>query len=340
MACKMLFFDFREQEEKFFKETKPDNYDIKFFKESLNELTVSNLSEDDLENTMIISIFSSSKITDNVVCKFKNLRLISTRSSGHDHINLDCCIRKNIALINVDFYGTKAVAQYTMGLMLMLVRKICPAIQSEINPLMPKNFCGRDLDVLTLGLFGTGTIGGAVCKYAHAFGMKILAYDTAPNRELVELYEVEYVKQDDLLKNSDIVVVLIPYTKDNYHKFSYDEFKQMKFGSYFINITRGEFVDNDALLDVAKTGKFKGIGLDVVACQNFRTPNNQEDEHDVTSTDCVNTSFVIKELMKLPNVIITPQIGYDTQESVDYILKTTFEGIGDFLKGGRKNRIF
>ena len=131
MACKMLFFDYRESEEKFFKENKLDNYEIKFFKESLNELTVSNLSEDDLENTMIISVFSASKINDNVVCKFKNLRVISTRSSSHDHIDLDCCIRKNIALINVDLYGTKAVAQYTMGLILMLVRKICPAIQYE-----------------------------------------------------------------------------------------------------------------------------------------------------------------------------------------------------------------
>ena len=138
-------------------------------------------------------------------------------------------------------------------------------------------------------------------------------------------------------KNSDIVVILIPYTKDNYHKFSYEEFKMMKSGSYFINVTRGEFVDNEALLELAKTGKFKGIGLDVVACLPIKSEGNDKD---VTAIDCVDTSFIIKELLKLPNVIITPQIAYDTQESVDYILKTTFEGLGDFLQGGRKNRIF
>ena len=335
MACKMLFFDYRESEEKFFKENKLDNYEIKFFKESLNELTVTNISEEDLDNTMIISVFSASKITDDVIRKFKNLRVLSTRSSSHDHIDLDCCIRKNIALINVDLYGTKAVAQFTMGIILMLVRKICPAIQFEINPLVLKNFCGRDLDTLTLGLFGTGTVGASVCKYANSFGMKILAYDTNPNKELVEKYNIEYIEQEDLLKNSDIVVILIPYTKDNYHKFSYEEFKMMKLGSYFINVTRGEFVDNEALLEVAKTGKFKGLGLDVVAC-----PPIKQEGKDVTATDCVDTSFTIKELAKIPNVVITPQIAYDTQESVDYILKTTFEGLGDFLKGGRKNRIF
>ena len=337
MACKMLFFDYRESEEKFFKENKLDNYDIKFFKESLNELTISNIDEDDLENTMIISVFSASKITDSIVCKFKNLRVLSTRSSSHDHIDLNSCIRKNIALVNVDFYGTKAVAQFTMGLILMLVRKICPAIKSGINPLVPKNFCGRDLGSLTIGLFGTGTVGASVCKYANAFGMKILAYDTNPNKELVENYNVEYVIEEELLRNSDIVVILIPYTKENYHKFSYEEFKQMKVGSYFINITRGEFVDNEALLEVAKTGKFSGIGLDVVACPPLK---HDVDVSDVTSIDCVDSSFVVNELLKLPNVVITPQIAYDTQESVDYILKTTFEGLGDFLQGGRKNRIF
>ena len=337
MACKMLFFDYRESEEQFFKENKLESFDIKFFKESLNELTVCELSEDELENTMIISVFSHSKINDNVVSKFKNLRVISTRSSGHDHIDINCCIRKNLALINVDTYGTKAVAQFVLGMMIQLVRKICISCKFENNPLIPKNFCGRDLDTLILGIIGTGTVGASVCKYAKALDMKILAHDTNPNKELVEKYNVEYLSRQDLLKLSDIVVLLIPYTDELYHSFSYDEFKQMKYGSYFINVTRGEFIDNEALLEVAKTGKFKGIALDTVACQN---PKSSAENHtDVTSENCIESSNTIKELAKLPNVIITPQIAYDTQESINYILKTTFEGLGEFLQGGRKNRI-
>jgi len=332
----MLLFDFRESEEKFFKDNKLENYDIKFFKESLNEITVNDISQDDLDNAMIISVFSSSKINETVLSKFKNLRIISTRSTGYDHICLNSCIRKNIALINVDSYGTKAVAQYTLGMITALVRKLCPAIQAEINPLIPNNFCGRDLDTMTLGIIGTGTVGASVCKYANAIGMKILAYDTTPNKEMVEKYSVEYINQDDLLKNSDIVVLLIPYTKENYHMFSYDKFTMMKSGSYFINVSRGEFVDNEALLEVAKTGKFKGIGLDVTACTNQKSADNK----DVTDINCIETSNALKELSKLPNVLITPQIAYDTQESIDYILKSTFDGLNDFLQGGRKNRIY
>ena len=335
MACKMLFFDYRDSEEQFFKDNPCNSFDIKFFKESLNELTVSNLSEEDYEDTVIISVFSTSKINDDIISRFKNLRVISTRSTGHDHIDINCCIQKNIALINVDSFGSKAVAQYVLGIMIQLVRRICIACKYEHNPLIPKNFCGRDLDKLTLGIIGAGTVGASLCKYAKCLDMNILAYDNNPNKNLVDVFGVEYISMEDLLKNSDIVVILIPYTKENYHLFSYDEFKLMKQGTYFINVSRGEFVDNKALLEIAKTGKFKGIALDVVACKT-----DDFAQKEVTSENCLTTSDVIKELSKLPNVIITPQIAYDTQESVNYILKTTFDGLGDFLQGGRRNRVF
>ena len=334
MACKMLFFDYRESEENFFKENRLDNYDIKFFKESLNELTVCNLTEEDFEDTMIISVFSTSRISDSIVSKFKNLRVISTRSTGHDHINIGCCIGKNIAVINVDSYGTKAAAQYILGIMIQLVRRICISCKFESTPLTPQNFCGRDLDKLKLGIIGTGTVGATLCKYAYCLDMDIYAYDTTPNKNLVEVFGIEYINREDLFKISDIVVVLIPYTCENYHTLSYEEFKSMKQGSYFINVSRGEFVDNEALLDVAKTGKFRGIGLDAVACKN---PKISESE--ITSKDCAESSDIIKELLKLPNVIVTPQIAYDTQEAIDYILKTTFEALRDFLQGGRSHRI-
>ncbi len=335
MACRMLFFDYRESEELFFTENPCNSYDIKFFRESLNELTISNLTEEDFEQTMIISVFSSSKINEEIISKFKNLRVITTRSAGHDHIDINCCINKNIALINVDSFGSKAVAQFVLGVMIQLVRRICVACKYENNPLVPKNFCGRDLDKLSLGIIGAGTVGASLCKYARCLDMEIYAYDINPNKNLADVFGVRYLSLEELLKNSDIVVLLIPYTKEDYHLLSYDEFKLMKQGSYFINVSRGEFVDNEALLDVAKTGKFKGIALDVIACRNSRNSEKEE-----TDDECFSTSETIKELVKLPNVLITPQIAYDTQESVNYILKTTFDGLCDFLQGGRKNRIF
>lgn len=338
MACKMLFFDYRKPEEHFFKKHKLENFDIKFFEESLNESTLNLLTEEDFENTMIISVFISSTIDENIISRFKNLRVISTRSTGYDHICINSCVEKNVTLLNVDSYGSIAVAQFTMAVILMLVRNIFPALQAVKNSSFDfENLCGRDLNSLTLGVIGTGAIGSSVCKYAHAFGMKILAYDIVQKKELISDADVKYVEMDELLKRSDIVTLHFPYFKENYHLFSTKQFEMMKQGSYFINVSRGEVVDTEALLEFAKKGKFKGVAVDVVACPDLE--NVSGEIIDKSSVSCMQTSEVVKELEKLPNVILTPHMAYDTQEAVDYILEMTFEGLQDFLTGGHKHRV-
>ena len=130
MACKMLFFDYRDSEKQFFENHKCDSFDLKFFNHPLNEETVKSLTDDDLEQTMIISVFTTSRVTAKVLEKFKNLRIISTRSTGVNHIDAKPCIYKNIALINVEGYACKSVAQFTFTIILMLVRHLLPAIES------------------------------------------------------------------------------------------------------------------------------------------------------------------------------------------------------------------
>lgn len=338
MACKMLFFDYRESEEKFFKENSFDNLEIKFFKESLNDSTLELLCEDDFEKTVIISVFITSTVDSNIISRFKNLRVISTRSTGYDHICINSCRNKNIALLNVDSYGSTAVAQFVFCLILMLVRNLKKILNTKQDDmLLYENFCGRDLNNLTLGIIGTGAIGAGVCKLAHCAGMRILAYDIRPQNELISECNVQYIDIDTLLENSDIVTLHLPYLADNYQMFSNEQFGKMKQGSYFINVSRGELVDTQALLDVAKTGKFNGIGLDVVACLGVETVNDEN--HEKSSVSCMQISNTVKELAQLPNVIITPHIAYDTQEAVDYILKETFKGISDYITGGHNNRV-
>lgn len=337
MSCKMLFFDYRDSEEDFFKKNDFSNFDIKFFKESLNEETFNKLSEDDIENTMIISVFISSTIDENIISRFKNLRVISTRSTGYDHIDVNSCVNKNIALINVDSYGDSAVAQFAFMLILMLVRKIDIIINSKTPAdYEGADFTGRNLNTLTLGVIGTGIIGSSICRAASCFGMKILAYDMRQNQDLIASCCVEYVDLHTLLKNSDVVTLHAPYTKDNYQMIGYEQLKIMKQDSYFVNVSRGELVDTNALLEFAKEGKFKGIGLDVVACQDINCPENELEK---TSVMCLETSQAVKELAQLPNVILTPHIAYDTQEAVDFILETTFKGLSDFLTGGKNYRV-
>ena len=105
MACKMLIFDLRETEKNYFNQNNFENFEIKFFQKSLNEETVKKIPKEDLENALIISVFTTSEITEKVIENFKNLRIVSTRSTGCEHIDFKPCINKNIAIINVEKYG-------------------------------------------------------------------------------------------------------------------------------------------------------------------------------------------------------------------------------------------
>jgi D-lactate dehydrogenase len=331
----MLFFDYRNSEKDFFKKNKFDNFEIKFFEESLNEDNLKLLSEDDFEHTMIISVFINSNVNSKIISRFKNLRVLTTRSTGYDHIDLNSCLKKNIALLNVEAYGSISVAQFTFAMILMLVRNLFLAITTQKNKIISStNLTGRNLNDLTIGIVGTGEVGAGVCKLAHGFGMRILAYDMRQKKELEEKYDVEYVNFDTLLKNSDIITLHIPYTKENYHLFSKKQFELMKDDAYFINVARGELVDNDALLENVKSGKFKGVALDVIACHQDNKSSKTK-----SSLYCIETSKAVQELALMPNVLMTPHMAYDTKEAVEYILNATFEGLSDYLKGGRNHRV-
>lgn len=337
MTCKLLFFDYRKSEENFFLEHKFPNYEIKFFKESLNKDTINNLSQEDLEGATIISVFITSDLCEDVISKFKNLRVISTRSTGYNHICLNTCAGRNIAVLNVDAYGHTAVAQYTMGLILMLVRNIVPALKiSNAENFSLAELTGHDLNNMILGVVGTGAIGSSVARHAKCFGMSVVAYDKNQNNDLIHNNIARYVDFENLLKFSDIISVHTSYTESNYQMFSKEQFDLMKDGAYFVNVARGELVNNRALLDAVNSGKLSGVALDVVACCDN---NSDICTKEKSSLSCAETSEIVKELSKNPNVIITPHIAYNTQEAVNYILQVTFEGITDYISGGFKYRV-
>ncbi len=329
----MLIFDFRDSEKKFFEENKFENFDITFFKESLNEDTVNNLTPEQLEQTAVISVFIDSEVTQAVIDKFKNLRTVSTRSTGIDHINHKACVDKNIDVINVGTYGARSVAQYTMGLMIALIRKIIPASRYVLNKDSAcDSFLGRDISKLTIGVIGTGSIGAAVCKLAHALDMKVLAYDLVHRQELLEV--VEYVDFDKLIRESDVVTLHVPYTGENQNMISAEQFKMMKKDAYIINTSRGEILDTIALYDAITSGEIAGAGLDVVSCETYSFKCNQFAKRLGEDMTCMREAETVEKLAQMPNVIVTPHIAYETQDAVDYLLEMTFKGIQDCIQGG------
>lgn len=342
MAIKMLVFDFRDSEKEFFKKNDFDLFDITFYPESLNDHTVEGLTPDELEKTNIVSVFTNSRVSENVINKFKNLRIISTRSTGYDQINKKAVMEKNISVINVDTYGSKSVAQFAFALIMALVRNIVPAaISMRDGACECDSFVGRDLSKLTLGIAGTGAIGSSVAQMGATMGMKVLAYDLNLRQELMSSIKVEYVDFSEFLSRSDVISIHMPYTGNNHHMFSDEEFNMMKDNSYFVNTSRGEIVDTNAAYNAMVSGKLAGLALDVVACEDltFRCVKHVEKLKDF-SLECVREVELIKKLVKLNNVIITPHIAYKTQDAIDYILEQTFDGIRDCIKGGRKYRVY
>ena len=336
----MLVFDYRNTEHKFFENENFKNYDIKFFDFSLNEETINKLSDEDINQAMIISVFITSILTEKVINRFKNLRVIATRSTGYDNINKKVCIQRNIAVLNVQNYGETAVAEFTMGLIICLTRNIYQAVTCVKNySFADKTFVGRDLEKLTLGVVGTGAIGAAVCRLAHAFNMKILAYDLVEKQELVEKYNVNYTSLNFLIRNSDIVTLHVPYTGNNYHMFSKTEFESMKNNSKFINVARGELVELKYLKENLDSGKICAAALDVFACNLEDECQNLSNKLETSSLECLENSKIVSCLIDMPNVIVTPHIAYESQDAIDFILKKTFAGIMDFVNGESKNRV-
>lgn len=334
---KMLMFDFRNSEKQFFETNDTSDFDITLKKESLNENT--KLTTDEKNNTVILSVFTSSQITDKVLNQFRNLQIITTRSTGYNHIDILACQKKNIAVINVSDYGKTSVAQYTIGMIITMVRN---AIQSsndvKRHKIDYKKYEGHDITNLSLGVIGTGSIGSSVCEIAHKLGMNIYAHDLKINKDINSF--VQYVSFDDILYKSDIITLHLPFQKEFYHMLSSEEFKKMKNNSYLINTARGELIDTKALYQAIKSKKIKGAVLDVLECENLLiSDENINLKLKNSSCKCLEVAIITQKLMEFDNVIITPHIAYNTQESIYTILNTMFHDIKNYFKGMHTNRI-
>ncbi|RLE78866.1 MAG: hydroxyacid dehydrogenase [Thermoprotei archaeon] len=296
---------------------------------------------DEISDVEMLSVFIYSKINGDILDRLPNLKAIMTRSTGYDHIDLEECKKRGIAVFNVPDYGSNTVAEFTFLLILSLVRKIRTIMEAKSGIDVHLELRGRDLKGKTIGIIGTGRIGSYVAKLAHAFGMRILAYDIYPRKELVERYGVKYVDLDTLLRNSDIVTLHLPYTKETHHIINRNNIKKMKKGALLINTARGGLIETEAIIEALDKGILGGVALDVIEGEWILV-----EEMDVVygrrpfSVEELRKGIEVHILMNYPNVIITPHIAYNTWEALNRILETTINTIKGFLSGKElKNRI-
>lgn len=249
----------------------------------------------------------SHHIDKEIIDSAKCLKVISSATTGLNHINVDYAKNKDIEVLSLknetDFLeGIHATAEHTWALILSLLRKVPQAYQSVLKGEWDRDsFKGRELHGATLGIVGLGRVGEKIAKYALAFGMKVIAY----TKDSVDKYDhIQIVKSlESLLKLSDIVSVHVPLDSSTYKMFGQEQFSKMKKGALFINTSRGEVIDENALITVIKQEHLAGAALDVL---------NKE-----VKLVRHGLSKVVEFSKNKDRLIITPHIGGATFESME-----------------------
>jgi len=291
-----------------------------------------------------ISVFVGSEVKKGQIDALPNLKLISTRSTGFDHVDVAYAKTKNIAVCNVPAYGSRTVAEFAFALILSLSRKLFVAADQikEGKGFDYQAFQGFNLQGKTIGIIGTGRIGLNVAQIAKGFDMNILGYEPKPKKEIAKQYGIKYVDLDELLAGSDVITIHVPYLPATHHLINKDNIKKIKKGALLINTARGEVVDTEALLLALKNGTLSGAGLDVLEGERELKDETALLAHYNPNHESVNELKVLLEdhaLINMPNVIITPHIAFYSKEAKHEILKITAENIISFTDGKSNNLV-
>ncbi len=288
---------------------------------------------DDIE---ILSTFIYSKITKDVIDSLPNLKLIATRSTGFDHIDVAYANAKGITVCNVPSYGEESVSEYTIMLMLALARRLRETIDNvEKGLYKTSNLRGIELAGKTVGVIGTGRIGARTALLSKCFDMNVVCYDAKPNQTLLDA-GIKYVGFDELLSTSDFITLHVPYLPSTHHLINMDNIKLFKKGSFIVNTSRGKVVETESIIYGLKQKILAGAAIDTFESEEVVMEEHLLWDADL-SAETLKKALEINYLLKHPNVIITPHNAYNTKEGLQRILSTTLENIMAFIKNQPKN---
>lgn len=284
-----------------------------------------------------LSVFIYSRVGKEIIDAMPNLKLVATRSTGFDHIDVAAAKAKNVIVSNVPSYGEHTVAEHTFALILALSRNVHKShVRRLKSDFSIEGLKGFDLKDKTIGVIGAGKIGLHVIKIARGFGMRVLAYDAFENHFLSDVLDYRYVSLDQLFTESDILTLHTPYNEKTHHMINEHAVAKMKRGAILINTARGELVDNDALIQALDQGILAGAGLDVLEGEYLI----KEEKELLAGTRIEgDLSELVKDhnLLRRDNVVYTPHIAFYSDEALHRILHTTIENITCFVDGSCQN---
>ena len=322
---KIAFFDTKSYDvEAFDKEIANKDIYIKYYETKLNEDTVELASGYDG-----VCVFVNDTVNAAVIDRLcdLNVKLVALRCAGFNNVDMKHAFGR-IHVVRVPAYSPYAVAEHTMALLLTSIRRIHKAyIRTRDFNFSLAGMTGFDLHGKTVGIIGTGKIGRVFLDICRGFGMKVLAYDKFPVKELDNGDTVKYVSLDELFVNSDIISLHCPLTEDTYHLIDNEAIEKCKKGVVILNTSRGALIDAEALLAGIKSRKVGAACLDVY-----------EEESEFFFEDFsghILEDDTLARLISMPNVIVTSHQAFLTEEALSNIAQTTVNNIYDTLVNGQ-----
>ncbi len=256
--------------------------------------------------------------------KANGVKFLSTRTIGYNHYDVKYAKESGLKVCNVT-YAPNGVADFTIMLMLLSIRKYKPAMwRQNVNDYTLHGLMGKEMRNMTIGVLGTGRIGATVIKSLSGFGCKILAYDKYEN-EAVKEY-AKYTSFDDLLKNSDIITLHMPLTPENKGIINKENISKMKTGVIIVNTARSELSNIPDLIEGIETEKIGALALDVFE-------NEDEIYHHYLSTDIIKNRDMAY-LRQFPNVVLTQHMAFFTDSAAEEMIVNSLNNLIDFYKTG------
>ncbi len=332
LVCMNILFSYRNEEEKRIALELLLEHNVQFVEGNLHE------AKWDGKGIDCISIFVNTKVDQTILNQLPDLKLITTRSTGYDHIDLPLLKEKNIALATVPGYGEHSVAEFTFSLLLALSRKLYGGItRVKGGSFYPEGLMGTDLYGKTIGIIGTGAIGKSVIRIAKGFGMNVIAYDVFPDKEKEELLQFSYVPLADVFRMSDVITLHAPENTDTHHMISTEAFASMKKGVLLVNTSRGGLIDTKALLEALLNDVVGGVALDVLEGEEYMRDEMKLMVSRYPNEEALKMTVMNHALLESDRVLITPHMAFNTKEAMLTILKVTAENIEAFARKETKN---
>lgn len=263
-----------------------------------------------------IFVHITPRVTKELLASFPNLKVIGNCAVGYDNIDLEACKTRGIRVGYTPGVLSDTTADMSFALLLAVARRVVEGDRIGKSPdttHFDQGWFGLQVSGMTCGIIGMGRIGTEVAKRARGFDMRILYHNRNQKpKEIEEQLQVTYSSLDNLLTQSDFVILVAPASKETYRMMGRAQFSAMKKTAVFVNISRGSLVDHGALLEALQSGTIAGAGLDVT------DPEPLPRDH---------------PLLSLPNTIITPHSGSATLHTRKKMAQLTIDNIMAALKG-------